>query len=406
MKLGRVTRLSLALLAAHKLRTLLSVAGIVVGVAAVILMVSVGRGAEASVLARIRAMGTDMVMVTAAPPRMQAGRERQGDVVASLLPGDVAALLAECGGVLRAAGAIEKSMSARFDANNITTLVQGLAPAGREIRGFSLQAGRFSDEDDERVRRRIAVIGPVVARNLFGSEDPIGQSIRLGPVPFEVVGLTRPRGADASGLDQDNIVLVPLETGLRRLFNVSYLRTIYLQAKDSDTLPALEADAREVLRRRRRLGDSQPDPFKILNQATLLASERDAGRAMTLLIGSVAAIALLVGGIGILAVMTMTVRERIREVGLRRALGARRRDILVQFLIEATIMASVGGVLGSLVGLVGTVAIAAAGVWSTAVSWPAVGIALVTSVGIGIVFGIHPARNAANLPPVVALRAG
>ena len=405
MKLARATRLSLALLAAHKLRTLLSVLGIVVGVAAVILMVSVGRGAEASVLARIRAMGTDLVMISAAPPRMQAGRERQGDVVASLLPSDVAALLAECSAVLRAAGAIDKSMSARHEGSSVTTTVQGLAPSGHEIRGFALQVGRFPDDDDERARRRIAVIGPVVARNLFGSEDPIGQPLKLGTVPFEVVGVTMPRGADAGGVDQDNIVLVPLETALRRLLNVSYLRTIYLQARDSDALPGVEAEARELLRRRRRIGDAQPDPFKILNQATLLASERATGRAMTLLIGSVAAIALLVGGIGILAVMTMTVRERIREVGLRRALGARRRDILVQFLIEATIMSSVGGVLGSVVGLVGTVAIAAAGVWSAVVSWPAVVTALVTSVGIGIVFGIHPARRAANLPPVVALRA-
>lgn len=193
MKLARTARLSIALLAAHRVRTLLCVSGVVVGVAAVILMVAVGRGAEERLLARFRAMGTDMVMVTAAAPRKQAGRARQGDIVASLLPGDVPALLDGCTGVVRAAGAVERSMVARHETSNVTTTVVGLAPPGLAIRNVALGAGRLYDDDDERARRRVALLGPVVARNLFGADDPVGQSIRLGPVPFEVIGVTVPR---------------------------------------------------------------------------------------------------------------------------------------------------------------------------------------------------------------------
>jgi len=403
VKLSRTIRLSLHILAAHKLRTLLSVVGGVVGVASVILMVAVGRSAEASVLARIRAMGTDMLMISAAPPRLVAGRERQGEIVASLLPADVSVLRDECAGIVRAAGAFDKSMVARHDSSNVTTTVQGLAPEGLVIRGFALETGRFHDDDDERTRRRVAVIGPVVAVNLFGGRDPVGLPIRLGTVPFEVIGVTSARGADANGVDQDNVILVPLETALRRLFNVPHLRTIYLQAQDSAMLARVEADVRELLRARRRLGDGQVDTFKILNQATLLDSQRQTARFLTLLIGSVATIALLVGGVGILAVMTMSVRERTREVGLRRALGARRRDILVQFLLEATILAGLGGLVGASLGLLGSALVGAS--WSVAVSWPTVVTAFCTAVVVGLLFGIYPAHRAATLAPVAALRA-
>jgi putative ABC transport system permease protein len=368
-------------------------------------MVGVGKGAEARLLERIRAMGTDMLIVSAAPPRQQAGRARQGDIIASLWPADVAALAEECAGVRRAAGAVERSMVARQEGNHVTTTVVGLSPPGLVIRNVALASGRLYDEDDERVRRRVAILGPVVARNLFGAGDPLGQTIRLGTVPFEVIGVTVARGADASGLDQDNLVFVPLETGMRRLLSVPHLRTIYLQASSSRRLLDLEDEVREILRRRRRVPEGGVEPFKIMNQATLLASERETAQAMTLLIGSVAVIALLVGGAGILAVMILAVRERTREIGLRRALGARRKDVLLQFLLEAGLLAAAGGVGGASIGVGGTALLAATGAWDLVLSWPAAVGALAASVGTGLAFGVYPAMRAARLTPVKALRA-
>ena len=202
------------------------------------------------------------------------------------------------------------------------------------------------------------MIGPTVAKNIFGASDPVGEQIRIGRVPFEIIGVTRPRGIDANGIDQDDMVLVPLETSMRRLLNVPYIQTIYVQARGSQWLDLVEREVRTLLRARQRLNDGRPDTFTIQNQMTLLKTERDTARSMTLLIGSVAGIALLVGGVGILAVMLISVRERTREIGLRRALGASPHDIRVQFLVEAALLAGFGGILGVMAGIGATYAAA------------------------------------------------
>jgi putative ABC transport system permease protein len=404
MHFARNTRLSCRLLAAHKLRTLLSLAGVVVGVGAVILSVSVGRGAEKRILDLIGKLGTDLVIVNAAPARLMIGRQRTVATVTTLTAADGRAIAEECPHVLAVAPAVRKSLVVRWESNNTTTAVTGMAADGFLIRNIPLASGRPFEADEDRARRRVAVIGPTVAKNIFGKVLPVGQQIRIGRVPFDVIGVTRRRGLDANGTDQDDIVLVPLETAMRRLLNIPYIETIYIRARGSRWIDQVEREVRALLRERRRLTEGRPDTFTIQNQMTLLKTEREAARSMTLLIGSVAGISLLVGGVGILAVMLISIRERTREVGLRRALGARPRDIRIQFLVEAALLAGVGGILGVMAGLGATRAAAVLGFRETLMSWPAAAIAFAFATTVGIIFGIYPALRASRLEPIQALK--
>ncbi len=404
MKVSRNIALSCEILAAHKLRTLLSVTGIVVGIATVVLMVSAGRGAEKQILDRIRDMGTNLIVVNAGQTRIVAGRQRQTSIVTTLETDDARAIAIECESVKLAAPATTKKLSTRWEDENANTNVIGITPEGVHVRNIALAAGRMFDAEEDRARRRVAVLGPTAAANLFGRTDPVGLQIRIGRVPFEVIGLTESKGMDANGVDQDDLILVPLGSAMRRLFNVDHIDTIYVQAESAEALDLAEAEIRGLLRQRHRLRD-KPDDFTIQNQATLLATERETAQSMTLLVGSVGGISLAVGGVGILAVMLISVRERTPEIGLRRALGATRGDIRLQFLVESALLAGAGGLVGVLGGVLAALAAARLGYWETVISWPAALGGLGFSVAVGLVFGIYPAVRAATLEPIEALRA-
>lgn len=404
MELSRNAKLSCEILAAHKLRSVLGTLGIIVGVAAVILMVSIGRGAEKRLLDRVRAMGTDLVIVNAAPARRIVGRAITTEMVTTLRPADATALLEECQHVIAAAPAVNKSLLTRWEANNVTTTITGITSTGLRLRNVLLESGRTFEELEDRGQRRVAILGARVAQALFAGVDPIAQTIRIGRVPFEIIGVMKMRGIDVNGTDQDDVVFVPLQTAMRRVLNITYVHTIYLQAVNSSALPLIETEVRQVLRRRQRLPEDRSDSFVILNQARLLAMERATAQAMTRLIGSLAAIALLVGGLGILAVQLISTRERIAEIGLRRALGARRRDIRMQFLFESALVGGVGGAIGMLCGVGLTLMASAFGVFDAVLSWPAAALGLCSSVGAGLLFGVYPALRAASLEPVEALR--
>lgn len=403
MKLIRNIVLSLEILAAHKLRTGLSILGVVVGVAAVILMVAAGRGGEQNILNRIRGMGTDLVSVNAGQVQIIAGRQRQMSAVTTLVPADAEAIVERCPSVLRAAAVQSKKVSVRWQDQTVNTTVYGMGLEGLEIRNVELDRGRFFSDAEERALMRVALMGPTAARNLFQDADPIGQSIRLGRVPFEVVGLTEAKGIDVNGVDQDDLIVIPLRTAMRRVLNVTHVETIYARARDSESLVRAEEEIRAVLRDRHRLG-GKADDFTIQNQATLLAAEHETSRSLTLLIGSVAGISLLVGGVGVLAVMLISIRERTGEIGLRRALGARRRDIKVQFLFESALLAGSGGAVGVLLGAGSAAALSTLTDWPAPVSWPAAFGAFLFSALLGLFFGLYPATRAARLEPIQALR--
>ena len=404
MKLSRNLILSCEILFAHKLRTLLSVTGIVVGVGAVLLMVSVGRGAEKRILTLIRNMGTDLVIVNAGQTRIVAGRQRQIENVTTLVSADAGAILQSCSSVAAVAPAVSKRISAVWESENTNTTMLGMSEEGFALRNIAVSSGRIFYPEEDRARRRVAVIGPTVVQNLFPGTDPVGRQFRIGQVPFEVIGVSSPKGMDINGLDLDDIIIVPLETAMRRVLNIPYIHTIYVQARNSEVLDRAETEITEVLRRQHRLR-GKPDDFTIQNQATLLDTERETTRSMTLLIGSVAGISLLVGGVGILAVMLISVGERRKEIGLRRAVGASRGDIRTQFLIESVILAFAGGLLGVIGGMATALVFSVLGYWETVISWPAAAVGFAFSVSVGIIFGIYPAARAAGLEPIDALRA-
>ncbi|NLF71902.1 MAG: FtsX-like permease family protein [Candidatus Anammoximicrobium sp.] len=377
--------------------------GVVVGIATVVLMVAFGRGAEQQILDRIRDMGTNLIVVNAGQTRIVAGRQRQTSLVTTLQIDDAAAIVEQCPAVRLASPAISKKLAVRWESENAVTTVIGMSPQGFSVRNLAACSGRAFDAEEDRARRRVAVLGPTAARNLFGRQDPLGLPVRIGRVPFEVIGVTDAKGMDANGLDQDDLILVPLGTAMRRLLNVDYIDTVYAQAHSAAVLDAAENEIRQLLRQRHRLRD-KPDDFTIQNQATLLAAERETAQSMTLLIGSVAGISLLVGGIGILAVMLITVRERTPEIGLRRALGATRGDVRLQFLFESALLSGSGGILGVAAGVAAAELVSRFGDFPAVISWPTTALGFVFSVAVGLLFGIYPAARAAALEPIEALR--
>jgi len=347
-RLARGLLLSVQLLAAHRLRTMLSVSGLLVGVAAVIVMVAIGEGAERRVLERVARMGTNLLVVSAAPAQRVAGRPRQVLVHTMLRAADAAAVEQESALVVAAAPAVSRSMVVRSDGVNTTTMTTGTTPTGLAIRNISAASGRVFDDDDDHERRRVALVGPTVARTLFPGVDPVGRVVRIGNVPFEVIGVTRARGVDPVGVDLDALVVLPFETAVRRLLNIPYVDALYIQARSSADLVALEAEVRGILTSRHAARSGMLDAFVVQNQAVLLRTERGAARAMNQLIVGIALLALLAGAIGILAVMLISVRERTREIGLLRALGAKRRDIQLQFVLESAMLATmIRSMLGS-----------------------------------------------------------
>ena len=316
---------------------------------------------------------------------------------------DAEAIASSCPSVARAAAAASKKLAVRWESETANTTVLGVDADALAVRNVEIAAGRVFDEQEARGRRRVAVLGPTVAENLLGRTDPVGLHVRIGRVPFEVIGVAAAKGVDAGGVDQDDMVYVPLPTAMRRLLNVDHVQTIYIQVRNSELLHRAEDEIRELLRKRHRLA-GKPDDFTLQNQATLLETEQAAAGALTLLIGSVAGISLMVGGVGILAVMLMSVRERTNEIGLRRAVGATRRDIRTQFLVESGLLSGLGGLVGIALGLGASVAVAAMGYWSVLISWPAIAVALAFSVGLGVTVGSYPAHRAARLDPIEALR--
>ena len=401
-----VMRTAVTSLWANKTRSMLTMLGVVIGVGAVIAMVAIGNGASRQMEGVISSVGANMIVLR--PGSQTLGGVRQGaGSGASLTMSDINAIKDECWSVKNVAPQVNTSAQLVFENRNWPCQIVGTTPDFFDIRDFQPQVGNILDEEDVRAAAKVAVIGETVARELFVGDDPIGKYIRIRSIPFEVIGVLAPKGQSAMGQDQDDTVIVPVSAVQRSLARSAIpdaVNMAYIQAKDISMMDSAIAEIRALLRQRRRLTADSEDNFSLQNMTQMLDTLAQSTRVMSLLLGSVASISLLVGGIGIMNIMLVSVTERTREIGIRMAIGARRGDIRVQFLLEAMLLSLIGGCVGILLGMGASFAVTKFLQWPTSVSGGAVALAAGFSCFVGVFFGFYPAWKASLLRPIDALR--
>lgn len=401
MKLRRTITLSLRTLFSHRLRTTLALASVSVGAAAVVLTGAVGRGVERDVQRSIDRLGVNLLVVRPVAVKRSASRREFSGAVTTLRFEDYSAIAA-LPLVANAAPDVEGTARVKAGAFSTVTTVRGTTPAYLAIRRFELRNGRFIDDDDTMDAGRVAVLGARVAESLFDA-DPVGQQIWIRGIPFDVIGVLAPRGALADG-DLDNQVVIPVRTAARRLFNVTWLSMVYVSARGGDAVSTAAAGRaiEDVLRSRHRAGTGGPD-FEIQDAARFFSMQRQVADTLTGFSSTLAAVALLVGGTGIMALMLLSVKERTSEIGLRMAVGAQPRDVLTQFLLESSALSLGGWLAGMLLGAVGATVVQLATEWQVGAPLQAILASFAMAVVIGLGFGAIPARRAAMIPPVRAL---
>ncbi len=402
-EIGQHFRQGMRSLTANKVRTLLSMLGILIGVAAVVAMMALGAGAQKAIEAQLASLGSNMLMLRPGAVNV-GGVSQEAGATSRLTVEDATAIRQTIPGVKDAGPNVTGRARATFSNKNWNTLVRGTAPDYASMRAAEPQAGRFFTQDENQRRARVAVIGLTVVRELFGDHNPVGETIKLNKVNFQIIGVLPPKGATGYA-DQDDVVVVPIATAMYRLLGKAYVDYIDIEAETpADLQPVTDAALKFMNARHKVPAMQQQDAFQIRNLADIQSAFTQSSRTMSMLLAAIAAISLLVGGIGIMNIMLVSVTERTREVGLRKAVGARRRDILMQFLVEAVVVSVAGGLAGIALGWLITLALAHLAGWSTSVSLASVLLAFLFSAGIGIVFGIYPARQAARLNPIQALR--
>lgn len=395
-------RIAIKSLTGHPLRVALAVLAITIGVASVVVMVGIGRGAEDEVRLKIQGMGTNLIIVSAARSRTVKGQVGQLGIMTTLTLKDAAAIKEECPSVGKVAPAHLKKLPVKFENVSYSTQIVGSTPSIQEVRNIVIQSGSFFDDAENRLMATVAVVGPTVAQSLFSGRDPVGESIRIGKVLFKVIGVTAPRGS-VSGEDQDDQIYIPLRTAMNKLMNVTYLSNIFIEAARFDSIHPAEAEIRSLLRERHRLREGKEDDFTIQNQADVIEAQSSVARTFSLLVASIAAISLIIGGVGILGVMLLSIRERVSEIGIRRAVGARRRDILVQFLVESSFLGILGGIAGLILGLGASAGVKYTSGMPVILAPDSIVVSLAFSVATGLIFGIYPSWKAARLDPIEAL---
>lgn len=384
------------------MRVALAVLAIMIGVGSVIIMVGIGRGAEEDIRKRIESMGTNLIVVSAGPSRSVKGQLGRLGIMTTLTLKDAAAIGEECPSVRQVAPAHTKKLAAKFENVSYSTRIVGSTPEIQHIRNISVEHGMFFDEEENRLMAPIAVVGPTVVQNLFLGRDPVGESIRIGKVLFKVIGVTVPKG-NVSGEDEDDQIIIPLRTAMNRLMNVTYLSNIFVEAAGFDSIHAAEGEIRVLLRERHRLREGKDNDFTIQNQADVIETQGSVAKTFSLLVASIAAVSLLIGGVGILGVMLLSIRERVSEIGIRRAVGAGRRDILIQFLAESAFLGIVGGIAGLISGVAASWGVGYFSGMPVVLVPEYVMLSLMFSFVTGLIFGIYPAWKAAGLDPIDAL---
>lgn len=396
-------RIALRALMRNKLRSILTMLGIIIGVGAVIAMVAIGEGAKALVRAQIASLGTNVLVIL--PGTATQGGVRTGSGgVRTLVDSDAKAIMDEIPSVALASPTIRRTEQVVAGNLNWATLIQGVAPEFQQIRDWQVAQGRFINQADVDSAAKVALIGQSVVNNLFGNEDPIDGIIRIRKIPFRVIGVLGAKGQTGQGTDQDDIVMIPYATMQKRIMGITHVQGIVVSAVSAEKTQEAQEQIGALLRQRHRIPSDQDDDFSVRNLSDIAEAASNSAKVMAILLGSIASVSLLVGGIGIMNIMLVSVTERTREIGIRMAVGARSRDIMLQFIVEAVVMASSGGAIGILLGVGSSTLLNRLAQWPTLNSPGIVAAAFLFSAAVGVFFGFYPAQKAAHLDPIDALR--
>ncbi len=406
MNLPMTFRIAFQALGRNKMRSGLTMLGIIIGVGAVIAMIAIGSGAKARIQEQIASMGSNLLIILSGSATSGGMRWGSGSVP-TLTVDDAKAIAAELSAVKYTAPVLQGVTQVVFGNQNWSTVTIGSSPEALLIRDWPIAAGRSLTQSDVDGAAKICLLGQTVVENLFGDMDPVGQVVRIKQFPFTVVGALAMKGQTTWGQDQDDVVYVPLTTGQRLLFGQKFpgmVRSISVQATAADTMKQAEEQITQLLRQRHRIRVNQENDFSVRNLTEAFSTAEESAKVMSILLGAIASISLLVGGIGIMNIMLVSVTERTREIGIRMAVGARARDILYQFLIEALVLSLIGGIMGLLLGVGASQLISYSFQWPTLISPQSLLLSFSFAGGVGIFFGFYPARKAAQLDPIEALR--
>jgi len=396
-------RIAIRALGRNKLRSFLTMLGIIIGVGAVITMVAIGEGAKALVRQQIASLGTNLLVILPGTVTLSGARTGAGGRQ-SLVDSDAKAVMSEIPVVTAASPVLRQIQQVIASDQNWSTSVQGVAPEFQQIRDWQVEEGRFISQVDVDSTAKVALIGQTVAYNLFGNDDPIDNVVRIKKIPFRIIGVLGAKGQTGMGTDQDDVVMIPYTTMQKRIMGVTYVQQITVAAASADLTQEAKDQITLLLRQRHKIRPGTDDDFNIRNLSDIAEAASNSATVMAILLGSIASVSLLVGGIGIMNIMLVSVTERTREIGIRMAVGARGRDILLQFIVEAVVIAAIGGGLGILIGIGSSNIIHRIMEWPVLVRPDIVVIALLVSGGVGIFFGFYPAQKAAHLDPIDALR--
>jgi putative ABC transport system permease protein len=398
-------RIALRALMVNKMRSALTMLGIIIGVGAVVAMIAVGSGAKQRIAEQIASMGSNLLIVLSGSSTSGGLRFGSG-TVPTLNVGDAKAILTEIPAVKYVAPTLGGGAQVVFGNQNWSTIVNGTTPEALEIREWPLSSGRSFTQQDVDGATKVCLLGKTVADNLFGGIDPIGQVIRIKMVPFTVIGVLAPKGQSTQGQDQDDTIIVPLTTAQKKLFGMQFpgmVRVIMVQAREPEVMKDVENQINDLLRQRHHIQPKQDNDFSVRNLTEIMSTAEQSASVMSLLLGAIASISLIVGGIGIMNIMLVSVTERTREIGIRIAVGAKGRDILLQFLIESLVLSLIGGTMGIGIGVAGTLILSSFTQWPTLFSVKAILLAFLFSGSVGVFFGFYPARKASMLNPIEAL---